>query len=88
MLPGVKFVIDKSRTRITAIDKNGKQIWKTNPATDNKLEKYRVDKPTIVYFEFGNDYTGKNQVIHIAYNNSQAGYLDKKTGHFYFQGQD
>ena len=40
---GVKFVIDKSRTRITAIDKNGKQIWKTNPATDNKLEKYRVD---------------------------------------------
>jgi hypothetical protein len=85
---GVKFIIDKSRICIIAIKKNGKQLWKTDPVKDNKLEKYRVNRPTIVYFRFGVDNTGKKQVIRIAYNNSQAGYLDKETGHFYFQGQD
>ena len=85
---GVKFILDKSHTYITAVDKNGKQLWKTDPARDNKLEKYRVDKPTIAYFDFGMDKTGKIQVIHIAYDNSQFGYIDKKTGHFYFEGQD
>src|SRR5476651_455147 len=78
---GNKFIVDKKRIFIFAVDKSGKLLWKTDPTTDNKLEKYRVDRPTIVYFEFGMDNTGKNQVIHIAYNNSQFGYLDKKTGH-------
>ena len=83
---GTKFIIDRKRIFITAIDKNGKQLWKTDPATDNKLEEYRTKRPTIVYFEFSNEL--KKQVILISYNNSQAGYIDKQTGKFYFQGQD
>lgn len=85
---GMKFILDKNRIYVTAIDKSGKQLWKTDPAVDNKLEEYRVKRPVIVYFSFGKDRTGQNQVIDISYNNSQFGYLDKKSGHFYFDGQD
>jgi hypothetical protein len=86
---GVKYIIDKDRIYITAIDKNGKQLWKTNPVVDAKLEEYRVKRPVIVYFVFDKDKTDKNkQVISIAYNNSQFGYLNKLTGKFDFAGQD
>ena len=86
---GIKFILDKARINITAIDKVGKVIWKTDPATDNKLEEYRVKRPTIIYFSFGFDKTKeKNEVIYISYNNSQSGYLDKKNGKFKFEGQD
>ena len=86
---GNKFIIDKKRIYITAIDKTGKVIWKTDPAVDNNLEEYRVKRPTIVYFNFGSDRTKeKNEVISISYNNSQFGYLDKRTGKFFFEGQD
>jgi hypothetical protein len=86
---GVKFIIDKKRIYIKAIDKSGKELWKTDPAVDNKLEEYRVKRPTIVYFAFKTDkFTENKEVIAISYNNSQFGYLDKKTGHFQFAGQD
>ena len=85
---GTKFIIDKKRVFVIAINRTGKVLWKTDPIADNKIEKYRVKRPTIIYFEFGVDNSGKNQVLHIAYNNSQFGYLDKNNGHFYFQGQD
>ena|ERR1700761_5645239 len=87
-ISGTKFILDKDRIYISAVSKNGKQLWKTDAATDNKLSEYRVKRPTIVYFAFGVDNTGKNQVIDISYNNSQFGYLDKKSGRFYFNGQD
>src|ERR1700761_6633183 len=67
----VKFILDKSRTLITAFDTNGKQLWKTDPAKDNKLEEYRVKKPTIVYFEFSTNRLDGKGVIAISYNNSQ-----------------
>jgi hypothetical protein len=85
---GIKFILDKNRIYITAINKNGKQLWKTDPAIDNKLEEYRVKRPIIVYFVFGDSRTGKNALINISYNNSQSGYIDKKTGQFHFAGQD
>jgi hypothetical protein len=86
---GDKFIIDKQRVFITAIDKSGKLLWKTDPAIDNKLEKYRTDRPTLVYFSFGDDRTkSKKEVIWLSYSNTQFGYLDKKSGRFIFQGQD
>ena len=86
---GVSYIIDKKRIYIKAIDKSGKELWKTDPAVDNKLEEYRVKRPTIVYFSFKSDkFTGNKEVIAISYNNSQFGYLDKKNGHFQFEGQD
>ena len=87
---GYKFIIDKERIYITAVDKTGKVIWRVDPAVDNKLKEYRVKRPTIVYFAFGIDdrTKEKNEVIDIGYNNSQFGFLDKKTGKFTFSGQD
>lgn len=86
---GNRFIIDKQRIYITAIDKNGKLLWKTDPAVDNNLEKYRTDRPTIVYFAFGSNRTkSKKEVICLSYSNTQFGYLDKENGKFTFQGQD
>lgn len=74
---GNKFFIDKKRIYITAIAKDGKQLWKTDPAIDNKIEKYRTDRPTIVYFGLGiDDSQEKNAVLHMVYSNTQFGYLN------------
>jgi hypothetical protein len=86
---GYKYIVDRERIYIAAIDKFGKLIWKTDPATDNKLDEYRVKRPTLVYFGFGSAKTKYNyEVIWIRYNNSQFGYLNKFTGEFHFSGQD
>jgi len=86
---GYKFIIDKERIYITAIDNTGKVIWRTDPVIDNKIEKYRVKRPVIVFFAFGPERTKeKREVIFISYNNSQFGYLDKTSGKFSFEGQD
>jgi hypothetical protein len=86
---GHKFIVDEQRIYITAIDTTGKTIWKTDPIVDNKIEEYRVKRPTIVYFAFGSDRTKEEkEIICIAYNNSQFGFIDKTTGKFTFEGQD
>jgi hypothetical protein len=85
---GVKFILDKDRIYVKAVDKSGKQLWKTDPAVDNKLEEYRVKRPLIVYFHFMKARMTGLEVIGITYNNSQFGYLDKKTGALQFEGQD
>jgi len=85
---GEKFIIDKNRIYITAVDKTGKQLWKTDPVGDNKIEEYRVKRPVIVYFALGTKGSGNDEVIYISYNNSQFGYLDEKSGTFHFEGQD
>jgi hypothetical protein len=90
---GVKFIIDKDRIFVKAIDKNGKQLWKTDPAIDNHLQEYRVKRPHIVYFFFSIQHvdalegTEKEEVIIIGYENNQFGYLYKETGNFIFAYQ-
>jgi len=83
-----KFIVDTSRTYITAIDQQGKILWRTNPILDNKLEKYQTDKPTIIHFAFNNNPTKTKEVIWISYSNTQFGYIDKGSGKFTFRGQD
>ncbi len=85
---GVRFIIDKDRIFVKAIDKGGKQLWKTDPAVDNKLMEYRFKRPVIVYFQFQKSQNSGIEAIGVGYNNSQFGYLDKKTGKFQFEGQD
>jgi hypothetical protein len=85
---GVKFIIDKDRIFVKAINKAGKQLWKTDPAVDNKLEEYRFKRPVIVYFQLQKTQVNGLEEIAVSYNNSQFGYLDKKTGAFQFEGQD
>jgi len=86
---GDKFIIDKQRIYITAFDRNGKLLWKTDPVIDNKLPKYRIARPTIIYFALYSEGVKKGKErIWITYNNTQFGVLDKLTGKFNFYGQD
>jgi len=86
---GHKYIIDKQRIYITAIDKNGKLLWKTDPVIDNKLPKYRIARPQIIYFALCSERVKKgNEKIWITYNNTQFGVLDKLTGKFNFYGQN
>jgi hypothetical protein len=87
---GLKFYLDMSMIYISAVDKHGKLLWKTDPWKDNNLMPYRAKRPRISYFKLINNKKAKNneEVIGIGYNNSQFGFLDKLTGKFTFEGQD
>jgi hypothetical protein len=86
---GNRFILDSTRIIVTALNPQGKQLWKTDAWKDNHLEVYRVKRPTISYFAFGkDDSTKKKEVIWLTYNNTQFGFLDKKTGAFTWLGQD
>ena len=84
-----KFILDSTQIYITAIDSNGKQLWRTDPWKDNKLMVYRIKRPIIVHFRLGySAWSGKTQIIGIRYDNSQFGFIDKLTGKFTWLGQD
>ena len=88
-ISGTKFVLDSTQIYITAIDKDGKQLWRTDPCKDNKIEEYRVKRPIIVLFAFRNNkWTDGKEVIWIVYNNTQFGIIDKSNGKFTWFGQD
>jgi hypothetical protein len=83
------FILDSTQIYVTAIDKNGNQLWQTDPWKDNNLIEYRVERPIIVRFYFvNNERTNNKEVIWIVYNNTQFGIIDKITGGFIFYGQD
>ncbi len=92
-LTGTRYVLDENHITITAIAKNGKVLWKTDPWKDNHISEYRTKRPIIIYFEFGKipDYLSKrikdSRGIAISYNNTQFGIVDFN-GNFHFQGQD
>jgi hypothetical protein len=93
---GTRFTLDSSCITITVVSKNGKQLWKTDPWKAEKLEAYRVQRPVIVYFALGKSGLADSQskfrvgqeVIHITYNNTMFGMLNKATGKFFYLGQD
>jgi hypothetical protein len=85
---GIKFIVDKERIFVKAIDKNGKQLWKKDPATDDKYSEYRVKRPVIVYFQIVKAPETQANALLVRYNNSQFGCLDEKTGKELSGGQD
>ena len=88
-ISGTMFVLDSTQIYVTAIDKGGKELWRTDPWKDNKLEEYRVKRPKIILFNFANNkWTDNKEVIWIVYNNTQFGILDKSNGKFTWFGQD
>lgn len=88
-ISGTKFMLDSTQIYVTAIDKNGKQLWRTDPWKDNQLMEYRVKRPIIVLFNFAkNEWTDKKEVIWIVYNNTQFGMIKKSNGKFTWLGQD
>ena len=88
-ITGTLFILDTAHIYITAIDTNKDTLWRTDPAMENKLEKYRIKRPTIVQFGFQkNKWTDNKEVIWIVYNNTQFGIIDKESGNFTWFGQD
>ena len=93
-LTNVKFVLDTSHVYITAYNSSGNILWRTDPWKDDKIEVYRTNRPIIVNMHFDTnpgypDKTKKGEkVIWIQYINTQSGFIDLKTGAFYFVGQD
>ena len=86
---GNQFLLDSARIIITALNRQSQQVWKTDAWKDNHLAPYRVRRPVIRYFAFGKgEKTKQKEVIWITYNNSQFGFLAKKTGAFTWLGQD
>jgi hypothetical protein len=86
---GIKYVLDSSRTFITAYKKNGKILWRTNPQKENNIKLFMYSDSSIYYFYFYSDKsTGNIEQILIAYGNSYEGFINKKTGKFTFFGQD
>jgi hypothetical protein len=84
-----KFTLDTTQIHITAFNKSGKQLWRTDPWKDNELMSYRVKRPIIVKFDFANnEQTDNKKVIWIVYNNTQYGTIDIFTGKFTWFGQD
>ena len=84
-----RFILDSTQIYVTAIDKDGNQLWRIDPWKDNNLKEYRVERPIIVVFYFANNkFTGNKEVIWIVYNNTQFGIIDKLTGEFEYFGQD
>jgi hypothetical protein len=88
------FVLDTKHVCISAFDKNGTILWKTDPHKDGNLANYRVANPKIVNFELGWTHEcswcgipGNSRVIWIEYDNSQIGFLDLSSGKFHFCGQ-
>jgi hypothetical protein len=86
---GNRFILDSTRIIVTALNPQGKQLWRTDAWKNNHLDAYRVKRPVISYFAFGKDELTKGkEAIWITYNNTQFGFLDKKTGAFTWLGQD
>jgi len=87
------YSLDSAHIMVTAQDKTGKLLWKTDPWKDNKIAVYRTDRPVIVDFNIQNtnrDYGVPigSKVLWIVYINTQFGFLDLATGKFTWLGQD
>jgi hypothetical protein len=89
------YIMDSTHIYITAYNKSGKVLWKTDPYKDNSIGEYRTKRPVIVHYGFGeshNFFSDKikegSKVIWITYNNTQFGFIDLKSGKYYWCGQD
>lgn len=86
---GIEFILDTAHISILAREVGGDILWQTDPWKDNGLMEYRVKRPVIVYFKFGESkMSDDEEVIWVSYNNSQFGTIEKKTGKFTYMGQD
>ncbi len=84
-ITGNYFYVESDGRHITAFAPDGKILWHRNPFVDAHLQPYRCTKPIIKWI--GRDQYRQHKLA-IAFNSSQAGTLDDKTGDFQFAGQD
>ncbi|SPE60187.1 exported hypothetical protein [Verrucomicrobia bacterium] len=76
------FYLESDGRHVSAIGADGKLEWCRDPFVDAQLQPYRFKKPLIHTFIF------HQGMIGIAFDSTQFGDLDPKTGDFTFHGQD
>jgi hypothetical protein len=96
---GNYFVLDSAHILVSAFDRRGKTLWKTDPWKDNKLKHYEfgsyiTSNLPITYFVLGpmNEKSwckipNGTRALWIAYGNI-FGFLDIRNGKFFYCGQD
>ena len=96
---GIIFYIEGDLHHIVALDKDGKILWRRQPALDGNLppysEEHPMKNPAIVWLGGLTEKekerlkkTGSGKFIGISFGSRQAGVLDVKNGDFIFEGQD
>jgi hypothetical protein len=87
---GKKFILDSTRTSITAVDRRGNIIWKTNPAVDNNLFNRGIESDAYIkrFVLAKEKWSLGKEEIYITYNYNLFGYLDKKNGKWKYIGRD
>ncbi len=80
---GRKYVLQPSKLIITAYDKTGLPLWKTNLRHSLGLSSWQSDRVEVVRFEFTSDLKSRQiDAILVSFSNRQFGYLNKWTGEF------
>ena len=86
----IVYEVQSDRRTIIATKSDGTVIWKINPFTDAKLEKYRSDHPYIIkiWRPATNRSNRKGEYLTISWAGGQQGDLDLKSGKYSFTGSD
>jgi hypothetical protein len=99
---GIVFYVESDGRHVAAISSDAKVLWNKDPIADaqlkpNHAEFYRVNNPRIISIgkatepqqQYAQRMTegGRGKFVAIAYENSQFGVVDIKTGDFIFCGQ-
>ncbi len=79
---GTVYYVETDGRHVSAIGSDGKILWSRDPFADAHLPLYRTKAPRIVFFKREKD------CLAIAYNSTQSGTLNIKTGDFTFEGQN
>jgi hypothetical protein len=85
---GAKFVLDSARQSISAVARNGKLLWQTNPEKVSGPDFIYGDGAKIIYCYFDTNARTRKERIIVEYNINLIGSIDKKTGKFTFLGRD
>ena len=91
---GYIFVLDSTHRIISAFEKSGRPLWKTDPSKEGIMTSHSIENPVVVYIALGWTHDCHwcripvdSRVIWIRYNNGQMGSLDLLTGSFRSGGQ-
>jgi len=91
--------VEADRRTVWASDHSGRQLWREDPFDAARMRPYRYFKPVIVFvgpfpqsqFRQENEAAcaaKAEPAVVLAYNSTQAGCLNVRTGRFVFLGQD
>jgi hypothetical protein len=97
---GIAFYVESDGRHVGAIGPDGKLLWVRNPFEDAKMCPYRSARPVIASLKAADTLAGLTDALKhrgfnpnhpflwIAFDSSQSGLIDERTGDFLFEGQN